>query len=120
MIVLVTRARCVECSKRIRWWNRHIKSGDADRYLHLRCWKEQQFLSTHVRLVAEETRCPVEGMGNPGRSPLRRENGSAHSELRELVTSARALLNRAERLQAQLQKPDGLAVEGSRKLPNWR
>jgi hypothetical protein len=96
---------CDECSRPVRWWNRRIWVVNGERCAHLQCWNGQLFLKAYVQLMAEEIRLTAGRRTQPG------DNDAADTELRELRASARALRERAERLEAQLQQAEELAAK---------
>ena len=109
---------CDECSRPIHWWNRRVWVVNGERCAHLQCWNGQLFLKAYVQLMAEEIRHSAQRRAQPS------DNDSADPELRELRASARALRERVERIEAQLQQAEELAakmrggVRKNGKLPN--
>jgi hypothetical protein len=96
---------CDECSRPIRWWNRRVWVADHERCAHLQCWNGQQFLKAYVQLMSEELR------HSPEPAAHARDRDSSDTELRELRAYARALRQRVERLEAQLQQAEELAAK---------
>jgi hypothetical protein len=96
---------CDECTQPIRWWHRRVWIAPHERGAHLQCWNGQQFLKTYVKLMSEEL------PRSPGPPTHTGDRDSSDSELRELRASARALLQRVERLEAQLQQAEELAAK---------
>ena len=97
---------CDECARPIRWWNRRVWAVNRERCTHLQCWNGQQFIKAYVHLMSEEIRHSAQARGQPSNN-----NDSADSALRELRSSARALRERVERLEAQLQQAEEVAVK---------
>jgi hypothetical protein len=96
---------CDECAQPIRWWHRRIWIAPDERCAHLQCWNGQQFLKTYVQLMSEELRHSPEPPVHTG------DRDSSDTELHELRASARALRQRVERLEAQLQQAEELAAK---------
>jgi hypothetical protein len=96
---------CDECTLPIRWWHRRVWIAPHERCAHLQCWNSQQFLKTYVQLMSEELRHSPESPAHTG------DRDSSDTELHELRVSARALRQRLERLEAQLQQAEELAVK---------
>jgi len=95
---------CDECARPIRWWNRRVWAVKRERCAHLQCWNGQQFLRAYVQLMSEEIRHSAHAHSQPG------NNDSADTELGELRAFARALRERVERLEAQLQQAEEVAA----------
>jgi hypothetical protein len=65
MLIGARTARCNECCRLIRWWNRRIRDGEY--VTHLQCWEGRLFLTA---LVAEQVRnAQVEGRPISASSP---------------------------------------------------
>ncbi len=96
---------CNECARPIRWWNRRVWMAGHERCAHRQCWNGQLFLKAYFQLMSEELRQPA----NP-RATISDRN-SPKTELSELCASARALRERVERLDAQLQQAKILAAK---------
>ena len=96
---------CDECSQPIRWWNRRVWVVSHERCAHLKCWNGQLFLKAYVQRMAEEIRHSAQSRGQPS------DNDPAATELGELLTFARALRERVERLEAQLQQAEELSAK---------
>ena len=109
---------CDECSQPIHWWNRRVWVVNGERCAHLQCWNGQLFLKAYVQRMAEEIRHSAQ------RRAQSSDNDCAYPELRELRSSARAIRERVERVEAQLQQAEELAakmrggVRNNGKLPN--
>jgi hypothetical protein len=97
---------CDECSQPVRRWHRRVWVVNGTRCVHRQCWNGQLFIKGYVQVMAEEIRTRRRNRAT--------SNGPAHAELYELRASARALSERAERLEAQLQRAEELAG----KIPN--
>jgi hypothetical protein len=95
---------CDECSHPIHWWNRRVWVVNRERSAHLQCWNGRQFLKAYVQLMSEEIRHSARHRSRPVKS-------SAGTELRELHLFARALRERVERVEAQLQQAQKLAAK---------
>jgi len=96
---------CDECARPIRWWNRRVWAINREHCSHLQCWNGQLFLKTYVQVMSEEIRHSA-----PTRSrPI--DNDSDDAQLHELRASARALRERVERLEAQLQQAEEVATK---------
>jgi hypothetical protein len=95
---------CDQCSEPIRWWNRRVWLAEGERCAHPQCWNGQLFLKSYVQFMAEEIRLSAEGDSKPCDGDL------GDTELRQLRASARALRERAERLEAQLRQAEKLAA----------
>lgn len=114
----VRTTSCDECSQPIHWWNRRVWVVNGERCAHLQCWNGQLFLKAYVQRMAEEIRHSAKRRAQPS------DNDCANPELRELRLSARALRERVERVEAQLQQAEELAakmrggVKNNGKLPN--
>jgi hypothetical protein len=96
---------CDECTRPIRWWNRRVWVVNDERCIHLQCWSGRLFLKAYVRLVSDEIRHFAQFRGRSS------DNDSADTELRELRAFARALHQRVERIEAQLQEAEALAAK---------
>jgi len=96
---------CDECSRPIRWWNRRVWVVNRERCAHPQCWNAQLFLKAYVRLVSDEIRHSSQRRGQPN------DNHLVDTELRELRASARALRERVERMETQLQQAEELAAK---------
>ena len=97
---------CDECARPIRWWNRRIWAVDRERCTHLKCWNGQQFIRAYVQLMSEEIRHSAQAHGQPIDN-----DDSTDAALRELRAAARTLRERAERMEAQLQQAEEVAVK---------
>jgi hypothetical protein len=97
-------ASCDECSHPIRWWNRRVWVASREQCAHLQCWNGRLFLKRYVQLMSEEIRQAAQRRRRP---PAK---SSADAELRELRLFARALRERVERVEAQLQQAEELAA----------
>jgi hypothetical protein len=97
---------CDECARPIRWWNRRVWATNRERCTHLQCWNGQQFIKSYVQLMSEEIRHSAQA-----RKQLSDNNDSVDAALRELRAYARALRERVERLEAQLQQAEEVAAK---------
>jgi len=97
---------CDECSQPVRCWHRRVWEANGTRCVHRQCWNGQLFVKGYVQVMAEEIRTRRRNRAT--------SNSPADAELRELRASAQALRERAERLEAQLQRAEQLAG----KIPN--
>jgi hypothetical protein len=96
---------CDDCAQPIRWWNRRVWLVSRERCSHLQCWNVQLFQKQYVQFMSEEIRNAAQLRIHIG------ANDSDPAELMQLRTSARALRERIERLEAQLQRAEELAVK---------
>jgi uncharacterized protein YlxW (UPF0749 family) len=71
--------------------------------VHLQCWNGRLFLKTYVQLMADEISV------SPHHHPEPNDDPCPDTELQELRASARALRERAERLEAQLRQAETFA-----------
>jgi hypothetical protein len=102
---------CDECALPIRWWNRRVWALDHERCTHLQCWNGQLLLKTYVQLMSEEIRHSTEEIRHSTQaSDQPSDNDSTDAALSELRASARALRERVERIEAQLQQAEEVAA----------
>jgi len=107
----VSRVRCDECLRVIRWWNRRVWALNREGCTHLQCWNGQLFLKSYVQLMSEEIRHSAEEIRHSTQaSDQPSDNDSTDAALHELRASARALRERVERIEAQLQQAEEVAA----------
>jgi len=107
----VSRVRCDECLRVIRWWNRRVRLVDRERFVHLQCWRDQLFLRAFVAERIRSSQIAPGGIRPPRQDRSQpNDHGSADDELLNIDEFAAVLRDSVEQLQAQHHPAEELVV----------